>query len=88
GHLGDATAVFDVRGMTCGACVSTLETALARVPGVVTAKVALLSERAEVLFDSEVTDTKKLTAAIKAVGYEASLRTSAKEDGVKSLSTA
>lgn len=40
--------------MTCGACVSTIESALAKAPGVVRAKVALLSEKAEVLFDSQV----------------------------------
>ena len=40
--------------MTCGACVSTIEGALSRAQGVVRAKVALLSERAEVLFDSQV----------------------------------
>ena len=88
GHLGDVKAVYDVKGMTCGACVSTLEAALSRALGVVTAKVALLSERAEVLFDSQVTDAETLLGVFEAVGYDASLRTSTREDGVKSLSTA
>lgn len=40
--------------MTCGACVSTIESGLNKGDGVVKAKVALLSEKAEVLYDSHV----------------------------------
>ena len=40
----------------------------------VTARVALLSERAEVLFDSQATDAETLLGVIEAVGYDATLR--------------
>jgi copper chaperone CopZ len=97
GHMGDITAYYDVKGMTCGACVATIEGALAKAPGsystssklssgeveklmlgrvvsgVVTAKVALLSEKAEVLFDSQVTKASDLKDLIEAVGYDATL---------------
>ena len=88
GHLGDSKAVYDVKGMTCGACVSAIEGALRRAPGVVTAKVALLSEKAEVLFDSQATDAEALRARIEAVGYDATLLRAQREDGVRSLAAA
>ena len=88
GHLGDSKAVYDVKGMTCGACVSAIETALRRAPGVVTAKVALLSERCEVLFDSQATDAEALRRRIEAVGYDAALLRALREDGRRSLAAA
>jgi copper chaperone CopZ len=48
GHLGDTTSVFEVAGMTCGACVTVIENVLLADPGVVSAHIALLMEKAEV----------------------------------------
>ena len=45
------TATFTVGGMSCAACVSKVERALLRHPAIATAKVALLSETAEVTYD-------------------------------------
>ncbi len=41
-----------VKGMTCGACVASIENYVANaVPGVISISVALLAEKAEVIFD-------------------------------------
>lgn len=43
-----------VLGMTCAACSSSVENALRRLPGVLSASVALLQNKAEVLFDAQL----------------------------------
>ena len=70
GHMGDTTSTFEVTGMTCGACVSAVEGALMREPGVVNASVALLTERAQIVYDSSATNRTKLLDVIEAAGYE------------------
>ena len=44
-----STVGLAVQGMTCASCVTRVETALARVPGVVSASVNLATERADVV---------------------------------------
>jgi Cu+-exporting ATPase len=66
-----AIATFSIEGMTCAACVTTVEGALKGQPGVHTAQVALLTEKAEVAFAVSLTDAAKLADAIEAVGFGA-----------------
>ena len=47
-----STVTFTIGGMSCAACVSKVEKALLQSPAVVSAKVALLSETAEVQVDA------------------------------------
>ena len=49
-------ATFAVEGMSCSACVSTIERALRRVDGVVRAHVSLLVEKAEVTYRAGSSD--------------------------------
>ena len=58
-----------VTGMHCASCVSTIEGALAAVPGVTEASVNLGTARAEV--KGENLDTGMLVGAIRASGYDA-----------------
>src|SRR5687768_1600429 len=61
-----------IEGMTCASCVSRVEKALKRVPGVGTAQVNLATEVATVsLADGASPDS--LIAAVRAAGYEARL---------------
>ena len=60
-----------VQGMTCASCVSTVETALGSVPGVVDARVNLAAEEATVDIAGSVA-TEDLLAAVSAAGYSAS----------------
>tara|TARA_A100000171_G_C2134631_1_gene149278 strand:- start:333 stop:2588 length:2256 start_codon:yes stop_codon:yes gene_type:complete len=63
---------LSIQGMTCASCVSRVERALKKLPGVAQANVNLATERAEI----DIADTALVQQAIQAVqkaGYEASV---------------
>ena len=62
---------FDVEGMHCASCVSSIEGALAQVEGVCEANVNLATERATVTYDPGVTAVRELIEAVGSVGYSA-----------------
>ncbi len=64
-----AEATLPVAGMTCASCVSRIERALAREPGVRSAEVNLASETAHVTYDPARTDVARLAQAITRAGY-------------------
>ncbi len=64
-----ASAAFDIDGMTCASCVSRVERALRAVPGVIDASVNLATNRADVVHSGA--DTAALVAAVQRAGYEA-----------------
>ncbi len=69
-----ATATtLDIEGMTCASCVSRVERALQRVPGVLDAQVNLATESASVLAAGSV-EAAALKAAVEKAGYSATLR--------------
>ena len=59
-----------IHGMTCASCVSRVEKALGKVPGVVSATVNLATERAHVVAVAG-TGIDVLRSAVDAAGYEA-----------------
>lgn len=65
-----AVAEFEIRGMTCAACATRVEKALARVPGVTRASVNLATEKATVESVEGVAPAA-LAAAVGKAGYEA-----------------
>ena len=58
-----------VKGMHCAACITRVENALKRVPGVQEAAVNLLAERAAVQFDPKRAKPDDLLAALDMAGY-------------------
>src|SRR5690606_10293131 len=62
---------LEIGGMTCASCVSRVEAALNRVPGVAQASVNLASERAEVTLARGMADAAALVAAVRQAGYDA-----------------
>ena len=70
---GVSTTEFDigVDGMTCASCVSRVERALRRVPGVVSAEVNLATEKARVVGATGSVTVEALVAAVRRAGYEA-----------------
>ncbi len=60
-----------IEGMTCAACVSRLETALKRTPGVLGADVNLALERASVTLDEDATNAAVLAEAVAHAGFHA-----------------
>ncbi|WP_176100211.1 heavy metal translocating P-type ATPase [Burkholderia cepacia] len=65
-----ASIELDIDGMTCASCVSRVEKALAKVPGVKRASVNLATERATVDVTADVT-AARLAEAVKQAGYGA-----------------
>jgi Cu+-exporting ATPase len=59
--------------MTCAACSGTIERALQNTRGIYSAKVSLLTERCEVVYDEHVLTAKKIVDEIEDVGFEASV---------------
>ena len=65
------TLTIGVGGMTCASCVSRVERALKKVPGVANANVNLATEKATVSYDCEIVPVGSLLGAIEAAGYDA-----------------
>ncbi|TPX32834.1 hypothetical protein SmJEL517_g04146 [Synchytrium microbalum] len=66
-------AHLQVLGMTCASCVASIEKHLKTTPGVISAQIALLAERAEVLYDTRITSPANIAQAIEDIGFDASV---------------
>lgn len=62
---------IDIAGMHCAACVQRVENELLKTPGVTSASVNLIANRASVEIDVSVATDDVLTAAIQHAGYSA-----------------
>ena len=56
--------------MTCASCVSRVEKALNRLPGVSRVRVNLASEQAEILFDPAQSDPEHIAGVVRKAGYD------------------
>lgn len=68
-----ATAELAVGGMTCASCAKAVESMLVGLPGVDSAEVALLQERAAVAFDPRCCTPQALVQTVEDAGFEASV---------------
>jgi len=64
------TVTLPIRGMTCAACVNTLERGLRKTPGVLSANVNLATSRGTVTYVPSIINSKGLQEAIEDLGYE------------------
>lgn len=62
---------FDIRGMTCAACVRRVEEGLLGTPGVLAATVNFATEKAQVEYDKSIIDISALQNKVRDLGYEA-----------------
>lgn len=62
-------ANFNVPDVSCGHCKSSIESALAPLPGVSAATVDISSKRVAVEFDESLTDRATLVRTIESAGY-------------------
>jgi Cu+-exporting ATPase len=73
------TVTLPIRGMTCAACVSTLERGLHKVPGVLSVTVNLATSRGTVTYLPSAIDVNGLRHAVEDLGYETPEATSPAE---------
>ncbi len=66
---------FQVKDMTCAACVSTVEKALKSLPGVISARVNLASEKAAVEYVPALVGFEEMKKVVKDAGYRAEIVT-------------
>ena len=69
----EKSTTFPVTGMTCAACQSRVQRALAAEPGVIDASVNLVTKSAAVRYDAAAVNPARLVEAVRATGYEAEL---------------
>ncbi|GAA5885407.1 hypothetical protein JCM6882_009608 [Rhodosporidiobolus microsporus] len=68
------TVVLQVYGMTCGACVHSIETNLRAAPGILSAVVSLTTERASITYDpSLLGGVRDIVELIEDTGFDATL---------------
>ncbi|KAH9849916.1 copper P-type ATPase CtaA [Lenzites betulinus] len=71
-----------IEGMTCGACVESIEGMLRTQPGIHSVKVALLAERGVVEYDPAVWDSDKIIGEISDIGFDATLIPTTRSDSI------
>ncbi|OGP89526.1 MAG: copper-translocating P-type ATPase [Deltaproteobacteria bacterium RBG_19FT_COMBO_43_11] len=62
---------FDIRGMTCAACVGRVEDGLRQTPGVLSASVNFATEKAIVEYDGSLVNIQTLQDKVRDLGYTA-----------------
>lgn len=65
-----ATRVFHIEGMTCAACAATLEVQLAKLPGVVEARVSFDDSTATIRSAPDTPSVAAVQASVERAGYE------------------
>lgn len=82
--VGDSTVVgqFTIDGMTCAACVNSVEGILNDITGVKKAVVALATSLGEVEYDPNVISKEDIVIAIEDAGFEASFVQSTSQDEI------
>ena len=64
------TIQFDIRGMTCGGCVSSVKSVLQKIPGVASVEVLLEQNRATIIYNPAQARPEQFKAAIEDAGYD------------------
>ncbi|WP_280771459.1 heavy metal translocating P-type ATPase [Salipaludibacillus daqingensis] len=65
--------LFSVQGMTCASCVNRVEKKIGKIDGVEEVSVNLASHQAQVKVNNKNFDPSLITAAVKKIGYDASV---------------
>ncbi|KAI9456917.1 E1-E2 ATPase-domain-containing protein [Boletus coccyginus] len=78
----DKKCELQIEGMTCGACVESIEGVLRTQPGIHSVKVALLAERGVVEYDPTIWTAEKIVNEISDIGFDATLVPEARSDTV------
>ncbi len=69
--MAKSTVELTVEGMSCDACVRSIERKLSKVAGVASARVSLVTGKAVVEYDDSRAQTDQLIGAVEQIGYHA-----------------
>jgi copper chaperone len=64
------SVTLNVKGMSCGHCVSAVESALKEVPGIESVDVNLKANKVTVSYDESLAKLDKVKEAIEEAGYD------------------
>ncbi|KIM33903.1 hypothetical protein M408DRAFT_325471 [Serendipita vermifera MAFF 305830] len=67
---GTDSATLKIYGMTCGACVATIESQIASLPGIESVEVSLATEKAKVVFDRGVVGLRDIVERVEDCGFD------------------
>ncbi|XP_016515405.2 copper-transporting ATPase RAN1 [Nicotiana tabacum] len=79
---GTVLGQFTIGGMTCAACVNSVEGILRKLPGVRKAVVALATSLGEVEYDPSIISKDDIVNAVEDAGFEASFAQSSEQDKI------
>ncbi len=79
------TEKFEVKGMTCSACVTHVEKSVSKLSGIKLVQVNLLTNSMTVSYDEKTLDSNKIELSVKNAGYEAHTK-STKDDKISNSS--
>ncbi|KAG8998958.1 hypothetical protein FRB94_006504 [Tulasnella sp. JGI-2019a] len=79
------TVTFKVYGMTCSACVNSVETQLAAVPGILSVTVALTTETCVIQYDCSLIGPRDMVERIEDLGFDAVLTDDSNATQLQSL---
>ncbi len=75
---------FDIRGMSCAACVNHIDKQVRHAPGILEVQVQLLTNSMTVTYDNTVATPSSIEEAVKKAGYEAALQSNDSSEGTAS----
>ncbi len=70
---------YDIDGMTCASCQTTIEKTLKKQPGIRSVNVSLINHSMEVEYDDETTSNDDITSAVRKSGYQAHAKSNDEE---------
>lgn len=80
-------STVSIEGMTCGACTSAVENAVAGLPGLIRFNISLLAERAVIVHDPSILPALKISEAIEDAGFDARILFSEPDTSINSTSS-
>jgi len=69
------TETYEIKGMNCASCASTIEKTLKKIQGVHSVEVNYGTEKAKIIFDKEKTNIQNLSKEIEPLGYSINIKT-------------
>ncbi|GAA5798722.1 hypothetical protein EDC94DRAFT_618967 [Helicostylum pulchrum] len=76
---------LQVYGMTCASCVAGIERGVGKLPGVIEVSVNLMTEKAKVKFNCDITSPRKIVEEIESLGFNAIMADNTRDAQLDSL---